>query len=133
MFQAIFSFFSFFFYHFIHSHSNLILVSSLITTHVLTAPKFRGLPVISTGNSDLCFQIFTSLLYLNIFQALQSQISKIKLTSPHPTPASFLAISLQMEPLIIELLTQKQEASMCTSIFSVAPTSLSLIQIIVPV
>lgn len=30
------------FYQFVHSHSNLILLRRVITTHVLTAPKLRG-------------------------------------------------------------------------------------------
>lgn len=83
-----------FFYHSICSHSNFILLNSLITTHVQTSPKFRGPPKTFTENSDSCFQMLTGLLYLNIFQVLQSQISKIKLISPHSKPASFPAISL---------------------------------------
>lgn len=80
---------------FIPSHNNLILMSSLITTHMLTAPKFIEIQKITfTGNLGSCFQMFMRLLYSNIFQVLQSQISKIKLISPHTKPASFLAISL---------------------------------------
>lgn len=41
--------------------------------------------------------MFTSLLYSNIFQICQSQISKIKLISPHAKPISFPAVSISVK------------------------------------